>query len=158
MRARRYYETRHGSVKKYRSADGKLYKSYFQCEPLKDGDDAVPWFAIDRADCGYRQCDVYNVDGIAYESILLHGLALLHSPANGGELKNNTAHLGFSRDGFHVTRPDDRRPFVDLHVRRADLPSMNRGDVAIPWRRVAAPPRGRDVDLSAESTPRPRRG
>ena len=76
------------------------------------------WFAVDRLDCGYGQCDVYNVDGIAYESVLLHGLAVLWGPANGGELKNNSIHLGFSRDGFHIARPPPkragelRRPFV----------------------------------------------
>ena len=74
----------------------------------------VPWFAVDRDDCAFEQCDVYNVDGVAYESILVHGLALLHGPAVGGELKNNSAHVGFSRDGFHITRPDDRRPFLDV--------------------------------------------
>ena len=74
----------------------------------------VPWFAVDRDDCAFEQCDVYNVDGVAYESILVHGLAILHGPAVGGELKNNSAHVGFSRDGFHITRPDDRRPFLDV--------------------------------------------
>ena len=74
----------------------------------------VPWFAVDRDDCAFEQCDVYNVDGVAYESILVHGLAILHGPAVGGELKNNSAHMGFSRDGFHITRPDDRRPFLDV--------------------------------------------
>ena len=73
------------------------------------------WFAIDKDDCGFRKCDVYNVDGIAYESIILHGLAILFGPNHGGELKNNSVHLAFSRDGFHMTRPPPpRRPFIRL--------------------------------------------
>ena len=73
------------------------------------------WFAIDKGDCGFRKCDVYNVDGIAYESIILHGLAILFGPNHGGELKNNSVHLAFSRDGFHMTRPPPpRRPFIRL--------------------------------------------
>ena len=59
---------------------------------------------------------MYNVDGLAYESIMLHGLAILHGPNHGGELKNNTIHLGFSRDGLHITRPpgNPRQPFIQL--------------------------------------------
>jgi len=52
------------------------------------------------------------VDGVAYESIIVHGLALLSGPYHVGELKNNSIHLGFSRDGFHVARSETREPFV----------------------------------------------
>ena len=117
MRARRLFEAPHAEAPLRRIAmrGGRpLYGAYFQCEPLLEGDAAVPWFAVDRDDCAFEQCDVYNVDGVAYESILVHGLAILHGPAVGGELKNNSAHMGFSRDGFHITRPDDRRPFLDV--------------------------------------------
>lgn len=115
MRARRLFEAPYAEAPLRRikmKGDRPLYSAYYQCAPLLEGDEAVPWFAVDRQDCVFGQCDVYSVDGIAYESLLVHGLALLHGPANGGELKNNSAHLGFSRDGFSISRPEDRRPFV----------------------------------------------
>ena len=58
----------------------------------------VPWFAVDRDDCAFEQCDVYNVDGVAYESILVHGRALLHGPAVGGEPTRPT--WAFRATGF----------------------------------------------------------
>ena len=99
---------------------------YFQCVGSRRGA-PVPWAAVDRHDCGARACDLYNVDGIAYESIMLHGMAILHKP-HGGELKNNTIHVAFSRDGFHMSRYEDhlaaapvanrkekyRRPFIEV--------------------------------------------
>ena len=113
MRARRYWERPHGRPFDMR-AYAPFVKKYFQCESWRAGE-PVPWFAIDRHDCGARECDVYNVDGIAYESILIHGLAILNGPYHGGELKNNSAHLGFSRDGFHMVRPPPpRRAFIRL--------------------------------------------
>lgn len=99
MRARRYWERPRGA--RFASQGYKRFlRTYFQCEHWQPGE-PVPWFGVDKHDCSYGECDVYNVDGIAYESLILHGLAVLHGPNHGGELKNNSAHLGFSRDGFH---------------------------------------------------------
>lgn len=111
MRARRYWEIPHGRWlgKDRCCAYRPFLRSYFQCEKWSVGQ-PVPWFAVDRADCGFGQCDVYNLDGIAYESILLHGLAILWGPDNGGEMKNNSIHIGFSRDGFHISRPPPPGP------------------------------------------------
>eukprot|EP00964_Phaeocystis_antarctica_P012187 scaffold6724_cov62-Phaeocystis_antarctica.AAC.1 len=36
---------------------------------------------------------------------MLHGLAVLRGRRNEMETKDNAIHLGFSRDGFHVSRP-----------------------------------------------------
>ena len=111
MRVRRYWEREHGRRYDHLSYE-PFVRKYFQCEPRRPGE-PVHWFAVDRHDCGYGECDVYNVDGIAYESILIHGLAILWGPYSGGELKNNSVHLGFSRDGFHIVRPPSpRAPFI----------------------------------------------
>ena len=91
-------------------------QQYFQCAGWRPGE-PVPWFGPDGHDCHEGECDVYNVDGLAYESLILHGLAMLFRP-NGGELKNNSIHLGFSRDGFHIARPPPpREPFIRLPPR-----------------------------------------
>ena len=79
-------------------------RKFFQCEAHRPGE-PVPWLAVDRDDCGFKECDLYNVDGIAYESLMLHGLAVLRGRRNEMETKDNAIHLGFSRDGFHVSRP-----------------------------------------------------
>ncbi len=65
---------------------------------------------------------VYNVDGFAYESVMIFGLTILSSNAwmnqTTGEAfpKRNEVYLGFSRDGFYATRAsgDDRMPFVTI--------------------------------------------
>ena len=62
---------------------------------------------------------VYNVDGFAYESIMIFGLTILSSNAWEDRIKGeafdkrNEVYLAFSRDGFYMTRPlgDDREPF-----------------------------------------------
>ena len=126
MRARRYWERSHsqgddkGSSTAAESSRARrgyapFIRDYFQCADVRKGE-PVAWFAVDQHDCcAACKCDVYNVDGIAYESVLMHGLAILNGPNGGGELKNNTIHLGFSRDGFHMARPPPpRRPFIEL--------------------------------------------
>ena len=115
LRARRFWERPHGDA-----GQGLTYRpfiqQYFQCAGWRPGE-PVPWFGPDGHDCHEGECDVYNVDGLAYESLILHGLAMLFRP-NGGELKNNSIHLGFSRDGFHIARPPPpREPFIRLPPR-----------------------------------------
>ena len=49
---------------------------------------------------------------LSSSSVRTLALRLLFRP-NGGELKNNSIHLGFSRDGFHIARPTQpRTPFI----------------------------------------------
>ena len=57
--------------------------------------------------------DLYNVDAIAYESLLLGQFSIHAKEAEGGRPKINYVTLGYSRDGFHWHRPD-RRPFLDV--------------------------------------------
>ncbi len=136
MRARRYFEhayahflpAKQGATTSHKYTP--FLKSYYQCQATRPND-PVPWFAVDRSDCAFGKCDVYNVDGLAYESILVHGLAVLTAPYIGGELKNNSIHLGFSRDGFHISRPPAataaqenrklRTPFISMPSSASNL-------------------------------------
>ncbi|MGB8166339.1 MAG: hypothetical protein WCF18_02540 [Chthoniobacteraceae bacterium] len=60
---------------------------------------------------------LYNVDGIAYESIMLGMYGILKGPMSGKVwdkhrvVKINDLYSAFSRDGFHWDRPD-RTPFL----------------------------------------------
>jgi hypothetical protein len=61
---------------------------------------------------------LYNLDAVAYESVMLGLLAIWQGPNNNdcakrGIQKRNEILLGFSRDGFHWYRPD-RRPFIGV--------------------------------------------
>ena len=58
----------------------------------------------------------YDADAVAYESIMLGLFGIHRGPNNqiakfGGFPKITDMNLGFSRDGFHFSRPD-RRPFI----------------------------------------------
>jgi hypothetical protein len=60
---------------------------------------------------------LYNFDAVAYESLMLGAFTIHLGPANNfcadeGVPKITEIHLGFSRDGFHWSRPIDRTPFI----------------------------------------------
>jgi hypothetical protein len=62
---------------------------------------------------------LYNLDAIAYESLMLGFFVIWQGPDNGdcGRLKRqkrNEILLGFTRDGFHWHRPDRRR-FLEVN-------------------------------------------
>ena len=56
------------------------------------------------------QPELYNLDAVAYESILLGAFAVWPGQYE-DSAKPNYLTLGYSRDGFHWYRPD-RRPFI----------------------------------------------
>ena len=63
------------------------------------------------------QSQLYNVDAVAYESIMLGLFAIHRGPNNnvasfGGFPKLTDLSLGYSRDGFYFDRPD-RRAFIE---------------------------------------------
>ena len=97
MRARRYWETPHDRLLD-RPGAARLYRpfvrAYFQCAAPRAGE-PVAWLAVDRGDCGFARCDLYNVDGVAYESVLLHGLAVLcccaHDAGQGSRVRPGLA-------------------------------------------------------------------
>jgi hypothetical protein len=61
---------------------------------------------------------LYNLDCVAYESLML-GLFTIWRGEGTDREKPNDICLGFSRDGFHWTRPD-RAPFIGVSERVGD--------------------------------------
>ena len=88
--------------------------------------DVVPWAGADRLDphhpdpqYGAIAPQLYNLDAVAYESLLLGFFSIWQGPENGtcaklGIHKRNEVLLGYSRDGFHWHRPD-RSPFLQVN-------------------------------------------
>ena len=78
--------------------------------------DAVAWVKADSKDvaaAGMRTPpELYNLDAVAYESVML-GLFSVWRGEPGDREKLNDVTVGFSRDGFHWHRPD-RRPFLPI--------------------------------------------
>ena len=60
-------------------------------------------------------CELYNLDCVAYESIVL-GLFTIFRGERTEREKPNDLCVGFSRDGFHWSRPD-RQPFLTVSER-----------------------------------------
>jgi len=75
----------------------------------------------------------YNIDAFPYESIMVFGLTMLSSNAwldrAAGQAfpKRNQVYVGFSRDGFYMTRPpgSTREPFVEI----GEAGAWNEGNV-----------------------------
>jgi hypothetical protein len=87
----------------------------------KAGEQAL-WVGADRLDPRRPDLDIqrqlYNLDAVAYESLMLGRFSIWQGPSNEdcyaqGIPKRNEVLLGFSRDGFHWYRPD-RRPFIGV--------------------------------------------
>lgn len=73
-------------------------------------DEPVWWCAADRLDSpdigpNDTHAELYNLDAVAYESILLGLFSVWHGGSSAGRPKINDVMLGFSRDGFHWHRP-----------------------------------------------------
>ncbi len=90
--------------------------------------DSVAWVKADTRD--YARPDVttlpelYNLDGVAYESVMLGLFSIWRGETHDRE-KINEITVGFSRDGFHWDRPE-RRTFIGV----SDEPgSWNWGNV-----------------------------
>jgi hypothetical protein len=85
-------------------------------------DEAVPWVGADTKDLPRADLKVtpqlYNLDAAPYESLLL-GLFTIWPGQPKDRAKPNYVCLGFSRDGFHWSRPD-RRPFIGVSERYGD--------------------------------------
>jgi hypothetical protein len=85
------------------------------------GSDPVAWVAADRDDRAQRNgrgAELYNVDAVAYESVMLGLFAIFHGEESNRE-KSNDLVAAFSRDGFHWTRPR-RDAFIGVSDRRGD--------------------------------------
>jgi len=79
-------------------------------------DEPVLWIGADRLDPPRRQyasaSQLYNLDCVAYESLVL-GLFTIFRGEGSDREKPNDICVGFSRDGFHWSRPD-RTPFIGV--------------------------------------------
>jgi hypothetical protein len=82
----------------------------------------VPWVGADRLDAPRAdlktQPQLYNLDAVAYESLLL-GLFTIWRGQPRDRAKPNEIVLGYSRDGFHWHRPD-RQAFLTVSERYGD--------------------------------------
>ncbi len=82
----------------------------------------VPWVGADlsdlpRADLQTRP-QLYNVDAVAYESLML-GLFTMYRGEKPDREKPNDLCVAFSRDGFHWSRPWPE-PFIPVSERQGD--------------------------------------
>lgn len=92
----------------------------------KDADDKniVFWFTPDDKELRHEKYPevepgIYNFDAIPYESIMLGLYAAWAGPENrvcerDGIQKRNVVSLGYSRDGFHFSRPT-HQPFMNVN-------------------------------------------
>jgi hypothetical protein len=87
----------------------------------------LPWIDIDRLDPQREDLNVrpqlYNLDAVAYESLLL-GFFTVWRGQPGDRHKPNTVVMGYSRDGWHWSRPD-RRPFCPITDKQGDWNANN---------------------------------
>jgi len=95
-------------------------RQYYETEDFLRGarwgeEDKVAWLLVDENDPADNQTgeepQLYNFDAVAYESILLGFYAIHHGPPNiechrAGLPKITELNFAYSRDGFHVHRPD----------------------------------------------------
>ncbi len=103
---------------------GVRARSYVEADTLEEGaplSAPIPWARCDRLDpilqTVGKQPSLYNLDAIAYESIMLGAFAVFMGPENDvstlcGVPKHTELHLAYSRDGFHWSRPQERIPFI----------------------------------------------
>jgi hypothetical protein len=95
-------------------------RAYWEADEFLEGmqwlpDEPFAWARTDKLDkpdprIGDRP-SLYNLDAVAYESIMLGFFEVLHGPVNEvnaklGLPKNTGLNFAYSRDGFHWYRPD----------------------------------------------------
>lgn len=107
-------------------------RHYLECDDFLTGakwkpNDPVVWAATDRDDPTdpVTKCSpqLYNVDAVAYESIMLGAFEIHHGPGNetcmkAGLPKITELNFAYSRDGFHWSRPDRR---IHIPAERRDV-------------------------------------
>ena len=82
----------------------------------------VPWVAAESLDLVQQGANVrpelYNLDAVAYESVMLGLFAMFRGEGSDREKPNDLC-VGFSRDGFHWSRPT-HEPFIPVSNRPGD--------------------------------------
>ena len=105
-------------------------RRYYECkdgvgDAAKNPEERSWWVGADALDPARADTQLApqltNLDCAAYESVILGSYTLWRGKADAatGRPELNDVCLGFSRDGFHFTRPD-RRPFLGLSERKGD--------------------------------------
>jgi hypothetical protein len=102
------------------------YRQYVESRDFRtaqwDATDRVTWVGADTLDV--RRADlqttpqIYNVDAVAYESVML-GLFTMFRGERPDREKPNDLCVAFSRDGFHWSRTS-REPFIPVSERQGD--------------------------------------
>jgi hypothetical protein len=86
-------------------------------------DEPVAWIAADSLDAvregGDVPAELYNLDAVAYESVMLGLFAIFRGESSDREKPNDLC-VGFSRDGFHWSRPSQRQAFISVSEREGD--------------------------------------
>ena len=102
------------------SSPGGRSRAYWECDDFLKGmqwlpDEPLPWARTDSLDLPDPRIgdtpQLYNLDAVAYESLMLGFFEILHGPSNDinaakGLPKNTSLSFAYSRDGFHWHRPD----------------------------------------------------
>jgi hypothetical protein len=103
-RARRYVESAGFLAAKWSSADPVWWVAADALDYAQPGSNTPP--------------ELYNVDAVAYESVML-GLFAIYRGESSDREKPNELCVAFSRDGFHWSRPT-REPFIPVSNRQGD--------------------------------------
>lgn len=106
-------------------------RNYLECDDFLEGakwtSEPVAWAAADNKDImdtdTQQTPQLYNLDAVAYESIMLGMFEIHHGPPNGdcmkvGLPKITELNFAYSRDGFHWYRPDRS---IDIRAERKDV-------------------------------------
>jgi hypothetical protein len=107
-------------------AEIKRYRRYAESADFASTrwreDEPVSWIGADRLDGRRADLDapaeLYNLDAVAYESVML-GLFTIFRGEQRTREKPNDICVGFSRDGFHWDRTS-REPFITVSERQGD--------------------------------------
>ena len=105
--------------------NSKRAREYFEHPDFRQalqcgGQERVPWARTDHLDkpdpMVGQEPELYDLNAVAYESIMLGAFNIFYGPQNpicakNGKPKIIDLQLGYSRDGFHWHRPD-RRAFI----------------------------------------------
>ncbi|MBI5395403.1 MAG: glycosyl hydrolase family 32 [Verrucomicrobia bacterium] len=136
FRERWVFSIRSGS-KRGRSRHYWETTDFFSFTPqVSEKKEPVVWVASDNADWKrddlLTQPQLYNLDCVAYESVMVGLFSIWRGDYRGakqtpkaielgqlGRPKQNSICVGFSRDGFHWDRPD-RRPFCPVSEKMGD--------------------------------------
>lgn len=122
--------TRHPERKYRYLTRSRAYRESTDVTARWNSDEIVPWVGADRLDPPRNSGidkqtlagqHLYNLDAVAYESILLGMFSMFHGDGTtrGRRHHMNDVTLGYSRDGFHWHRPD-RRAFLGVGEKETD--------------------------------------